>query len=260
MRMKAGRRMGTRHVRAGRLAVLGVALPLWGCASSNGIVEIDSGLPVAVPGVLSSEPPVYAVHVGERPTIRFACKFGACDYAIVHDESTDVFADCGLPQPGGGFEWRQAFDEDSEGETTWPLVIRGYERAGTRDFMPINGRLSEAGSEFNPPDRLVAVTPVAVRCYQAEFRFEVAPGRHPIDWDLTRLLIHPETKREIGLRQAARDERGFVVDGPDSTGRWIVTYHPTANEVNHKGTTEAALLVADEKAERRTLRVVVPTP
>lgn len=239
-------------------ALLASATLTQGCQSANGYLLILSGDPVASERGLGGLA-IYAVHVGERPRLRFHERFSAGDYAVCLDEQSGLYEDCGPPL-GTLFEWRRPFDRPTAEGQPLRLTARSYRQNGKRDSMPFDGKLVFREGVGDIGDDLWAVGQVLVRVYQSVVEFDVAlPGRSP-DWSLTQLSLYRGSRR-TEVRQAQPSGRGgFAVRGPDADGRWRVSYEPTAEQIETRGTTRAVLVVADDRGRTTRFERTFTTP
>lgn len=226
-----------------------------GCASSNGILTIESGSPVGSSGRTA----LYAVHIGERPTLKFGWKLGHCDYAIAHVEGADLYDDCGPPVTGK-FEWSMTFDHLAPAESPLRLTVSGYSQQQKRDLMPVHGHLVESESPLDAVDILIASASVMIEVYQSQVEVAVPTDGPAPDWALTRLIIHPDNGRSCRISHSGASGPGFSVNGPDSKHQYIVRYQPRASEVNHEGLTRAELILADETGATRSIATTFATP
>lgn len=239
-----------------RFAVLSLCLSVFtGCASSNGILTIESGPPVGSAGRMS----LYAVHINERPTMHFSVKIGICDYAIAHIEGTDNYEDCG-PPVAGRFEWAMSFDKAAPPESPIRLTVNGYCQQQKRDLMPVQGKLIETANTLDAVDILVASGSVLIQVYQSDLQILVPGGGAAPDWALSRIVIHPNNGKPCRIAQSSGAGSGFRVTGPDSRNQYIVSYQPRATEVNHEGSTRAELILADETGRTKTIAATFTTP
>ena len=236
-------------------------MTIGGCAASNGVLTIESGPPV--PPVSnrwdSSSTPLYAVHLGERPTLIFRCKLGHCDYAIAHIEGTDFYDDCGPPTTGK-FEWPMTFDKLAPAESPLRLTVNGYSQQQKRDLMPVGGRLVESDRPLDSVDFLIASASALVEVYQSQVEIAVPDAGASPDWTLSRLVLHPDNSRPCRVAHSGPGGAGFSVNGPDAKHQYTVRYQPRANEVNHAGRTRAELIVADETGQTRSIATSFLTP
>jgi hypothetical protein len=231
-----------------------------GCASHNGIVEVDSGDPIADLGKRwSAAKPVYAVHVGERVRFRFRARHSICDYATMSDASRGQVFDCG-PPIDGRFEWDYTVAQDASPGSDIELAISGYVLAGARDSMPVRGALVEAGRRSDPTDLLIASSSVVLRPYQSKVELTVRLDAGTPDWGLTRLFLKRSADKVVRLTRQTPSEDGFRVARSADPGGWSVRYEPKAHEVNRAGETAVELIVADEHGRTTTFREILETP
>ena len=232
---------------------------LGGCAEQNGILEIDSGPPISRSSDLRNATPTYAVHGGETITMRFRAKIGICDYAVMQDESNGQCVDCGPPLDGR-FEWKYAVGGLRKPDQPIRLTVSGYGQKGSRDRMPMGGRLVEAERANDEPDDKVAQVSVLLQVYQSTVEIQVSlPNGRP-DWSLTKLAIARADGRQTKVGRSTATQRGFDVAGPDEAGVWRVRFEPVASEVNSSGETTALLQVADETGQITVFRQSFATP
>ncbi len=238
-----------------------MAVVLSGCANHNGTLALDSGDPItSVRGRQAIEEPVYAVHIGERAMLRFTWQFDTCDYAILLDESTGEYFDCGPPL-GGRFEWGHTFIADAERSESYRLIVEGYLRVGHRDRLPVRGDLKEHKLTTDPQDSLIARAVAHVQTYQSEVLIDVAPQAERPAWDLTKLVLTRDSGKETIVRRQVSDKRGFRVEhAGEPEAEWRVRYLPLAGEINHRGRTKARLLLADETGRTHEFEHSFETP
>jgi hypothetical protein len=249
--VKSGRFL-TAMGRGGRPILAAALLVAGGCAEANGVLEVYSG-PAAGRGS-----PVWAVHVGERARLTFRSRMGECDYAVMRWDGSGEYADCGAPD-AGGFDWTHEFSSIPAGSGQASLTVTGYAQDGSRDVMPVRGRLEEHRRGRDGADLALAAASVVVRVYQSAVEIEVPAGESVPQWGLSHLTIRRSDGKTSRVGPAAGRERGFQVTGP--VGRsWRVRYEPLADEVNASGETEAELVVADEAGRTRSVRASFATP
>lgn len=227
-----------------------------GCGQGNGVLVIDSGAP-RKPSMGGD--PIYSVHVGERVEMRFEAKFGAVEYAIMHDEAADSYEDCG-PNIEGRFVWTHRFDRAADGRQTNRVSVEGFIQHGRRDAMPVGGRLVEGRPPTDAMDQRVAAAAVVVELYQSAVEFDVKLAQGSPDWSISRLIIKRADGKSAKLGHVGRTGRGFSVKGPDETGSYRVRYEPTCDEVNREDLTEAELQVADENGRITPFATTFATP
>ncbi len=237
--------------------VVGLILAGTGCQRHNGHLEVLSGEPVGTVGHFPRIP-VYAVHVGERATLRFTVGFGEADYAVSRDTGTGWVEDCGGPV-GSMFEWKRTFSKATAEGSPLRLSVQAYLKGGKRDAMPIDGRLVRRSSFGDIDDLPWAGDVAAIRVYQSRFEMAVDLEGAAPDWSSTKLVIHGA---DMDVERRVRDAAGpgFSVAGPDAEGVWRVVYEPEAQEVRVTGRTSAELVVADVAGETRRFEAVCDTP
>src|SRR5262249_39745536 len=133
---------------------------------------------------------IYSIHTGERPTLTFRWNIGLCDYAIAHIEGTDYYEDCG-PPTGGRFEWPMKFDQPVSTEPV-RVTVNAYSQQQKRALMPVRGKLVESPNQLDAVDILVASASVFIKVYQSQVEVTVPGGAGTPDWNLSRLVLHPD--------------------------------------------------------------------
>lgn len=238
----------------------GLALvALWlaaGCTEMNAELFI-ANRPVVTNGGVGH----YSVHVGDKPSLCFRTKFWTCDYAILHDETADLYDDCG-PSLEGEFVWPHAFMKPTSPERSIRLTVTGYRQDGLRDHMPIRGRLDKAEPTGDASDTLVARATLLVTVEQLHVSITVSlPSGEP-DWPLSRLVLTGRQGRKTKIRHggSAAREGCFSVEGPDEAGSYRVTYTPKFEEINPAGPTQVELVVADAKGRTKTFSQLLGGP
>lgn len=188
----------------------------------------------------------YLVHVGDSPTLAFRSKLFYCDYAIMHDTTTDDYEDCG-PDLGGAFEWPYKFKEVSPTGDFTHLQVTAYTTMGKRDYMPYRGKIMELGVGNDPGDNEAAAADILVRVYQSRLEIPVDLGGKVPLWHAARLEMEGRgvRKRRI-LYSSEPGPRHFAVEGPDNLGRYKVIYEPTIEDIDVTGVTKVLLKVPDE--------------
>lgn len=235
----------------GALAAFGL---LSGCATHNAELAIDA------PAVQTNEEKYYVVHVGDKPTLHLRTKFISCDYANFHDELKDEYDDCG-PALSSGFVWSYEFDRCTSRDRLAKLTVTGYQQAGLRDFMPVNGTLMESESTRDPPDSLVASASILVYVYQSAVDIAVSLPNGTPDWRLSRLFLTGEGGRKTRIRYRKTPTKGFFhAEGPDTSGKYRVYYEPSVSEISRSGPTWVELIVADETGATTTFTQKIETP
>ena len=229
-----------------------------GCRSGNAILVLDSGPPVDQVKHSAGRDPVFAVHTGERVEMTFRSKIGSCDYAIMHDESSDRWEDCG-PPINGQFDWPHDFAAEKESVGRRRISVTGYTIQGRRDAMPIRGALVDSPGE-DEKDVVWAGATAWVEVYQSELRLRIRlPEGSPV-WTLSKLTIRRQdgVESRVSLRGAGKP--GFEVSGPDTEGAWEIVFQPAFDQVNPSGDTAAQLSVADERGMTHRFDAQLSTP
>jgi hypothetical protein len=201
---------------------------------------------------------VYAIHDGERVKLEFGSKVGSCDYAIMHDEATGRWEDCG-PPINSQFEWRHDFAGEKGGLGRRRISVTGYTIQGRRDAMPIRGVLVESPGE-DEKDVAWAGASAWVELYQSELRMRISLPEGSPDWSLSKLTLRRRdgVESRVSLRSAGKS--GFEVSGPDTDGAWEIVFHPSFDQVNSSGDSAAELSVADERGKTHHFDVQLFTP
>jgi len=240
-------------------AVLGVVVMCLatGCAEMNAEFFIAKR-----PMVNSGGDEHYTVHLGDKPSLCFRTKFWACDYAILHDETANLYDDCG-PSLEGEFVWPYVFTTPTGPDGPRRLTVTGYRQDEMRDTMVVRGRLEEAEPTGDPADTLVARATLLVTVEQYRVDIAVSLDSGKPDWPLSRLVLTGDSGRRTRIRYCAGARAGpgcFRTEGPDEAGVYRVTYTPKIEEINRTGTTKVELVVANAKGRTKTFTQLLGTP
>lgn len=251
----------TSRIAAACLGGVCLIVILSGCADHNGTLSLESGPPVAsVRNRQAVEEPVYAVHAGERARLMFTWRFDACDYAILLDESSGEYFDCGPPL-AGCFEWDHTFGDVRDETESYRLIVEGCLCVGHRDRLPVRGKLDEHQLATDPRDSLIARAAVHVRVYQSECVFDVPQQGFEPAWDLTKLILTRDSGKETIVRRQGEGRRGFRVERVgEPAAEWRVRYQPRATEINTSGRTRARLILADDTGRTHDFELAFETP
>lgn len=204
--------------------------------------------------------PYYVVHIGDTPSLAFRSKLYFCNYAIMHDSTTDGFEDCG-PDLGGAFEWPYRFDEVSPPGAFTTLSVKAYTANGKRDFMPYRGKIMELEIGNDPEDEVAAEAEMLVRVYQSRVEIPVDLGGKEALWHAARLEMDGQGVRKRRILHSGSPRAGhFSVEGPDGVGRYRVIYEPTIKDIDPTGVTKAVLTVPDEDAQLHEFSVELRPP
>ena len=202
----------------------------------------------------------YLVHVGDSPTLAFRSKFRFCDYAVMHNTRQDTFEDCGPDLPGA-FEWPYRFATVTPPGEFTRLEVTGYRIAGQRDFMPYNGKKMELELGNDPADGIAATAGVNVRVYQSRLTVPVDMGGKAPLWRASRLLLEGKGIRKRRIRHSESPRPGyFTVEPAPGSGRFMVVYEPSIDEIDPARGTTALLQVPDEDGHFHDFRAEVLPP
>lgn len=193
--------------------------------------------------------PYYLVHVGDTPSLAFRSKLYFCDYAIMHNSTTDTYEDCG-PDLGGSFEWPYRFTTITPPGELTALHVKAYQSMGKRDFMPYKGKIMEIEVGNDPDDDVAAEAEILVRVYQSRLEIPVDMGGKEPMWHAARLEMEGRGVRRRRILHSSEARPGhFQVEGPDGLGRFKVVYEPTIKDIDPTGVTTAVLKVPDVDAQ-----------
>ena len=231
-----------------------------GCTS--GSLATDSG-----PGGGWSTQKLQYVHVGERVdfssviasgTFRKVPRnaFGIVDYCIATagDERIEAELD-----GTGRFRFSYNVVGLNPGETVI-VTATSYQEKGIRDIMQIGDEWVRAEMPSDPGDIVMATASVKLLVYKTRVELPVVDRDGELDFESGRLELHKHDGEITNVYAATGGRRGFTVEESESAGTFLVTYDPTADQINKYGDTYVRFTAFDRSGGAHEFDGYCPTP
>ena len=159
----------------------------------------------------------------------------------------------------GGFKTSYRFKDYADGDKV-EVKAEAYLQIDDKDEMNISGDWVENESSQNREDRKVAEAKLLMRVYTTEVRFELPTLADGYDFSTAQMVIR-KTNGDSSIVYPDRPyRRGFKSDMAESGDIWVVTYEPTAGQLNSWGTTETEFSVYDNAGNRHRFNEFIDTP
>lgn len=232
-----------------------------GCVS--GSLASNTGPPLR--GGVWADAPRQSVLVGETVQFDFVLQnlfrqvvqpLGTADYCVfrVGTTSMDDTADA-----HGHFQFSYDFEGYKPGDIV-DVQVTAYQRIGNQDFMRVGDHWYRSESLFDAPDRRVARDKIQMTVYAPVIELDLPGDADAFDPTSGVLKIHrfDGSTTSVYLDRPGRPGFTLAPQGPD--GRYRVRYIPSADQLNHVGTTPVDFSIHDVGGVAHYASVILETP
>jgi hypothetical protein len=231
-----------------------------GCKSAS--LATDSG-----PSPIWSTEPQQMVYVGEEVGFSFVLTdgpfgkkprdpFGVVDYCVASVGQERVQAETdGL----GHFRFVYTVLDHQAGDV---IQVRAgaYVEKGVRDMRLIGDRWVRADNPMDYVDQLFAGDSIELTVYQTAVELKVSDPDRSLDMSRGKLGIIRDDGSEHWVVAEDGGAAGYSYASIDTPAGWLVSYVPTAQHVNKRGTTRVRFVVDETGGGVRTFEGFIPTP
>ncbi|MEE9294725.1 MAG: hypothetical protein V3W34_07175 [Phycisphaerae bacterium] len=245
-----------------RSAVILLALSALVPGCTGGSLATDSG-----PGGGWSTLKQQYVHVGEKVNFSFAMSkglfrkeprdpFGVVDYCIATagDERIEAELD-----RSGRFRFTYNVVRLRPGDVV-NVSAAAYQEKGIRDVMQIGDEWVRADTPYDQSDFVMATDSIELLVYRTLVELSVPDAQRRLDLASGRLELRKHDGTTTTIYAAEEGSRGFTISEPDADGRYLVRYHPTADEINKFDTTYVRFTAFDHSGGAHDFDGHCPTP
>lgn len=200
------------------------------------------------------------VHVGEKVDFNYVLMSGYADYAILSIPQAGITRVCLQADRNRFYFEGLTFNVPTLPGKPLVAKVTCYRERGIRDYMEADGKLLVRESPDDPSDAKVSSSHLKIHVYQASLTIDMPACHDGYRWQTASLTLHCGGDLPAIVHENRPYRKGFKVEGPSASGSFVVTYEPTADQLNRTGTTRAVLSVFDTKNKEHTQVVLVPTP
>lgn len=217
------------------------------------------------PGNRWSSAAAQRVHIGEMVEFdfvlhngmqRFVSPGGVADYCVATIGDTRLEA---IPDPLGHFNFSHSFGDVAAGDVI-DVKVDAYRQKGGKDFVEIGGQWLATQTFSQEPDARVAGDSLRLTAYQSVVDFRLPRPADDFDPETGVLRLRKPDGTTVSVYVNRRPRRGFLLEGPEPTGYYRVSYEPRGSEVSATGTTEMTFTVYDVAGQRHVKRLEIETP
>ena len=247
-----------------RIVALAGALLAWagagaGCSIIRYKAWLDADSASERPGYFLRGPQY--VHVDEEVKLQFLVMPQMDTYTVFEFPGRTVI----LPaNPDYANYWTSVkFAQPSDPQNGYLIRATAYRTRGQQDRQVVGDEVMPLLTRSDPADERLTSAEIRLIVYQSRVLMDNVggPDVQP-DWAASKLrILADDGKRVSEVSRAGPDAQGgYTVRGPDSTGRFELTYLPTAEQVNRGGTTTAEFTLVDRAGRSQVIRKDFSTP